>query len=40
LAAGLADRGRFFVVDEEGRPKAPAQPYRVLAGWTPPPPNP
>lgn len=40
IAEGLADLSRFFVVDEENRPKAPAQPYRVLAGWTLPAPNP
>ena len=31
VAAGIADLGRYFVVDEKGNAVAPAKPYRVFA---------
>jgi hypothetical protein len=35
IAEGLANIGKFFVVDDKGNPKAPAQPHRIMAGWQP-----
>lgn len=30
IAAGLQDMGRFFLLDENGRAKAPGQPHRIF----------